>query len=81
MTNTDSFKTPDKYFAILIENKENITIDGCGLTFVNGGDFEYDPAITETTRQTMFCYTYQFLKPEECVIEYQGHTYRMPEKV
>lgn len=48
--------------------------------FVNGGDFEYDPAITETTRQTMFCYTYQFLKPEECVIEYQGHTYRMPEK-
>ena len=48
--------------------------------FVNGGDFEYDPAITETTRQTMFCYTYRFLKPEECVIEYQGHTYRMPEK-
>ena len=48
--------------------------------FVNGGDFEYDPAITETTRQTMFCYTYLFLKPEECVIEYQGHTYRMPEK-
>ena len=36
--------------------------------FVNGGDFEYDPAITETTRQTMFCYTYRFLKPEECVI-------------
>lgn len=49
--------------------------------FVNGGDFEYDPAITETTRQTMFCYTYRFLKPEECVIEYQGHTYRMPENL
>lgn len=48
--------------------------------FVNGGDFEYGPAITETTRQTMFCYTYRFLKPEECAIEYQGHTYRMPEK-
>lgn len=38
MTNTDSFKTPDKYFAILIENKENITIDGCGSTFVIHGD-------------------------------------------
>lgn len=30
MTNTDSFKAPDKYFAVLIENKENITVDGCG---------------------------------------------------
>ena len=32
--------------------------------FVNGGDFEYDPAITETTRHTRFCDTYRFLKPE-----------------
>ena len=38
MTNTDSFKAPDKYFAILIENKENICIDGGGATFVINGD-------------------------------------------
>lgn len=38
MTNTDSFVKPDKYFAILMENKEGITIDGNGSTFVIHGD-------------------------------------------
>lgn len=38
MTNTDSFVRPEKYFAILIEDKENITIDGNGATFVIHGD-------------------------------------------
>lgn len=38
MTNTDSFVKPEKYFAILIEDKENITIDGAGSTFVIHGD-------------------------------------------
>ena len=38
MTNTDSFKAPDKYFAIDIENKDGITVDGCGSTFVIHGD-------------------------------------------
>lgn len=38
MTNTDSFVKPDKYFGILIENKENITIDGGGSVFVIHGD-------------------------------------------
>lgn len=38
MTNTDSFDAPDKYFAILLENKEGITIDGNGSTFVIHGD-------------------------------------------
>ncbi len=38
MSNTDSFEKPEKYFAILIENKENITIDGNGSTFVIHGD-------------------------------------------
>lgn len=38
MTNTDSFVKPEKYFAILIEDKENITIDGGGSTFVIHGD-------------------------------------------
>lgn len=38
MTNTDSFKNPLKYFAILLENLKNITIDGNGATFVIHGD-------------------------------------------
>lgn len=38
MTNTDSFVKPEKYFAFLMEDKENITIDGNGSTFVIHGD-------------------------------------------
>lgn len=38
MTNTDSFVKPDKYFAILLEDKEGITIDGNGSTFLIHGD-------------------------------------------
>ncbi|MFR5875096.1 MAG: hypothetical protein ACLUFN_01255 [Eubacterium sp.] len=38
MTNTDSFVVPEKYFAILLEDKENITIDGNGSEFVIHGD-------------------------------------------
>lgn len=37
-TNTDSFKNPKKYFAMLIENLDDITIDGNGATFVIHGD-------------------------------------------
>lgn len=38
MTNTDSFVRPDKYFAILLEDKESITIDGNGSVFMIHGD-------------------------------------------
>lgn len=38
MTNTDSFKNPKKYFAMLIENLADITIDGNGAVFVIHGD-------------------------------------------
>lgn len=38
MTNTDSFVIPDKYFAILLEDKCGITIDGNGSVFVIHGD-------------------------------------------
>lgn len=37
-TNTDSFKNPKKYFAMLIENLNNITIEGNGAVFVIHGD-------------------------------------------
>ena len=38
MTNTDSSKSPDKYFAIEIDDKKDIIIDGCNSTFVIHGD-------------------------------------------
>ena len=38
MTNTDSFKNPTKYFGVLLENKNNITIDGNGATLLFHGD-------------------------------------------
>ncbi len=38
MTNTDSFKNPLKYFAVLLENKNNITVDGNGAVLVVNGD-------------------------------------------
>ncbi len=38
MTNTDSFKNPCKYFALLFENLEDITIDGRGAVFCIHGD-------------------------------------------
>ncbi|MFR5876723.1 MAG: hypothetical protein ACLUFN_09570 [Eubacterium sp.] len=38
MTNTDSFKNPQKFFAMLFENLDNITIEGNGATFCIHGD-------------------------------------------
>jgi hypothetical protein len=38
MSNTDSLRNPNKYFAMLLENLENITIEGNGATFVIHGD-------------------------------------------
>lgn len=38
MTNTDSFVQPDKHFAMLLEDKNDIILDGGGSTFVLHGD-------------------------------------------
>ncbi len=38
MTNTDSFKTPEKYFAILFEDKKNIIFDGNDCELVIHGN-------------------------------------------
>ena len=38
MTNTDSFKFPEKYFGMLFENLDDIEIQGNGATFVIHGD-------------------------------------------
>lgn len=38
MTNTDSFRFPEKRFGMLFENLENIELDGNGATFVIHGD-------------------------------------------
>lgn len=37
-TNTDSFKNPDKYFGLLFDSLDDITIEGNGATFVIHGD-------------------------------------------
>lgn len=37
-TNTDSFQNPKKYFGILLEDLDDITIEGNGATFVIHGD-------------------------------------------
>ncbi len=38
MSNTDSLRNPNKYFAMLLENLEDITLEGNGATFVVHGD-------------------------------------------
>jgi len=38
MSNTDSLRNPNKYFAMLLENLEDITIEGNGAVFVIHGD-------------------------------------------
>ena len=38
MSNTDSLKNPKKYFAMLLENLKDITIEGNGAVFVIHGD-------------------------------------------
>ena len=38
MSNTDSLRNPNKYFAMILENFEDVTIEGNGATFVIHGD-------------------------------------------
>ena len=38
MSNTDSLKNPNKYFAMILENLEDITLEGNGAAFVIHGD-------------------------------------------
>ncbi len=38
MSNTDSLRNPRKYFAMILENLEDVTIEGNGATFVIHGD-------------------------------------------
>ena len=38
MSNTDSLKNPNKYFAMLLENLSDITVEGNGASFVIHGD-------------------------------------------
>ncbi|MBE6741345.1 MAG: hypothetical protein E7570_03490 [Ruminococcaceae bacterium] len=38
MSNTDSLRNPNKYFAMLLENLEDITLEGNGAEFVIHGD-------------------------------------------
>lgn len=83
MTNTDSFANPEKYFAILAENKENITIDGNGSTFVIHGDI-CAFSLVRCKNITLRNFTIRYNAPtnfEMTVIEKNkfGVTYSIPE--
>lgn len=62
MTNTDSFKFPQKYFGILLENKSNITIDGDGSVFIIHGNMCAFGAI-QCDRITLKNFTVQYACP------------------
>ena len=38
MSNTDSLRNPEKYFGMILENLEDITVEGNGATFIIHGD-------------------------------------------
>lgn len=83
MTNTDSFKNPKKYFAMLIENMENITIDGNGASFVIHGDI-CSLAVLNCKNVTLKNFTIKYASPNNVelkVIENKGKTvlYEIPE--
>lgn len=40
-SNTDSKRFPEKRIAFLMENMENLTVDGCGSTFIVHGDMMF----------------------------------------
>lgn len=78
MTNTDSFDAPEKYFAILIEDKENITIDGNGSTFVIHGDM-CSFSLVGCKNITLKNFTVRYNSPtnyEMTVIEKKSNTIR-----
>ncbi len=74
MTNTDSFRNKLKYFAILIENAENITIDGNGATFVIHGDI-CSFALLSCKNVRLKNFTIKYARPQDVelrVVESRG---------
>ncbi len=83
MTNTDSFKNPKKYFAMLMENVSDLTIDGNGATFVIHGDI-CSLAILNCKNIKLKNFTIKYASPNNVelkVIENNGRTvlYEIPE--
>lgn len=83
MTNTDSFKNPQKYFAMLFENLEDITIDGRGATFVIHGDM-CSLALLNCKNFVLKNFTIRYASPSNVelnVKEVKGNsvTYEIPE--
>lgn len=83
MTNTDSFANPEKYFAILLEDKEGITIDGNGSEFVIHGDM-CALSLVRCKNITLRNFTIRYNSPtnfEMTCVEKQGYKirYTIPE--
>lgn len=83
MTNTDSFKNELKYFAILIQNAENITIDGNGATFVIHGDI-CSFALLNCKNVKLQNFTIRYSRPQDVelkVVKSKGNvtTFELPQ--
>lgn len=83
MTNTDSFDNPTKYFAILLENMKDITIEGNGAKFVIHGDI-CSLALLNCENITLKDFTINYASPsnvELTVKEKKGKTitYEIPQ--
>lgn len=64
MTNTDSFKNPKKYFAMLLENKKNLVLDGNGAEFVIHGDI-CSLALLDCENITLKNFTIRYYSPND----------------
>lgn len=83
MTNTDSFDFPKKHFAMLIEKKQGITVDGNGSVFVMHGNMCILGAV-KCSDINLCNFTVVFANPtnvELTVTEKKGNliTYRVPD--
>lgn len=83
MTNTDSFSNPKKYFALLVENANNLTIDGNGATLVIHGDI-CSLALLNCKNVKLKNFTIEYASPNNVelkVLENRGKTvlYEIPE--
>ena len=71
MSNTDSLRNPNKYFAMLLENLENITIEGNGATFVIHGDI-CALGILNCKNITLKDFTIKYHSPSAVEMKFEG---------
>lgn len=82
-SNTDSFQRPKKTFGILLQDKEQLTLDGDGSVFVFHGNISA-LGVLRCRQITLRNFTIRYACPTNVELEVtakQGHTvsYRVPE--